>query len=60
MCNTSAPGSSRLFCADAAVVVSRRSNNLPMHHPDWWFIDFAGADQQFAAEQAAYRSVFKS
>jgi hypothetical protein len=31
-----------------------------MHHPDWWFIDFAGADQQFAAEQAAYRSVFKS
>lgn len=36
------------------------SNNLPMHHADWWFIDFAGADQQFAAEQAAYRAVFRT
>ncbi len=31
-----------------------------MHHADWWFIDFAGAEQQFAAEQAAYRADFKS
>lgn len=36
-----------------------RSINLPIHHPDWWFIDFPSADKQFAAEQAAYRSVFK-
>lgn len=36
------------------------SNNLPMHHPDWWFIDFPGAEQQFAAEEAAYSSVLKS
>jgi hypothetical protein len=36
------------------------SINLPMHHPDWWFIDFKGAEQQFAAEQAAYRAVFRS
>lgn len=31
-----------------------------MHHADWWFIDFAGAEDQFAAEQAAYRAVHRS
>lgn len=31
---------------------------LAWHHPTWWFVDYANAKDQWAAEQAAYEAAF--
>lgn len=39
-------------------VASVRPAALAWHHPTWWFVDYPGAKQQWAAEKAAYEAEF--
>ncbi|KAF6262336.1 SGNH hydrolase-type esterase domain-containing protein [Scenedesmus sp. NREL 46B-D3] len=41
-------------------VPAARPAALAWHHPTWWFVDYAQANKQWAAERAAYEARFGS
>jgi hypothetical protein len=44
--------------AAAAAVLPYRPAALAWHHPTWWFVDYANANKQWAAEREAYEAEF--
>jgi hypothetical protein len=47
-----------LTFARVPVLLSCRPAALAWHHPTWWFVDYANANKQWAAEREAYEAEF--